>query len=172
MKEWRKNTAREENPDLRGRFCIPEDEIPEMDAIFSRELLRAKERPRPPAMPLIKVEGEKSLTANSSSDLIAGGSSKPTESVHNEKFTRSGSTSYDSYVMVHAPIKSDKAMQIPEAKAAIQKEWDKLHMKRTWLIETVQELDDVKNKAAKEKRKVHFGTLMPLCHQKNSELSE
>ena len=63
------------------------------------------------------------------------------------------------------------AFRIPAAKAAILKEWDKLHKRDTWLIETVCEYDEIKNKAIKEKRKVHFGTLMPLCHQKNSELA-
>ena len=38
-------------------------------------------------------------------------------------------------------------MQIPEAKAAVEKEWRKLEDKRAWLVETVRSKADVMREA-------------------------
>ena len=57
-------------------------------------------------------------------------------------------------------------MKIPDAKAAVDKEWDKL--------ETIPACAVRKDKSTKEAQKnnnkVHFASLMDLCHRKNSEL--
>ena len=38
----------------------------------------------------------------------------------------------DYWAMVHTPIPMPKAMRIPEAKAAVDKEWDNLYQKGAW----------------------------------------
>ena len=62
-------------------------------------------------------------------------------------------------------------MKIPKAKAAVDAEWDKLGNKKAWLLDTVRERRDVENEAKKKGKKVHFGSLMDLCSEKNAELA-
>ena len=65
-----------------------------------------------------------------------------------------------------------QAMKIPDAKAAVDKEWKKLETVPAW------QLDNVKSKKRgysgsserDKKKKVHFATLMDICHLKNAEL--
>ena len=54
------------------------------------------------------------------------------------------------------------AMTILEAKAALDKEWTRLHKLPAW--------DE--SKAKLKGKTVHFATLMDLCHLKNSELED
>ena len=58
-----------------------------------------------------------------------------------------------------------QAMKIPDAKAAVDKEWKKLEGH-----EIVKSKNEVVKEALKNNSKVHFASLMDLCHQKNSEL--
>ena len=43
---------------------------------------------------------------------------------------------------------------------------------KTWLVETVAEFDEVRNKASKEGRTVHFGRVFPISTLKGSELAK
>ena len=52
-----------------------------------------------------------------------------------------------------------QAMKIPAAKAAVDKEWEKLEKIPAWV-------DEARTKGAK----VHFASLMYICHLKNAEL--
>ena len=61
-------------------------------------------------------------------------------------------------------------MKIPSAKAAVDKEWEKLEKIPAWNKRKVRNKSDVIDKARKEGRKVHFASLMDLCHLKNAEL--
>ena len=55
-------------------------------------------------------------------------------------------------------------MKIPAAKAAVDKEWEKLEKIPAWDITKV--IDEAKTKGIK----VHFASLMDICHLKNAEL--
>ena len=59
-------------------------------------------------------------------------------------------------------------MKIPAAKAAVNKEWEKLEKIPAWNIAKVRNKSDVIDEARKEGRKVHFASLMDLCHLKNA----
>ena len=61
-------------------------------------------------------------------------------------------------------------MKIPAAKAAVGKEWEKLEKIRAWDLTKVRSKKEVIDEARKEGRKVHFASLMDLCHLKNVEL--
>ena len=56
-----------------------------------------------------------------------------------------------------------QAMKIPDAKAAVGKEWKKLETIPAW------QMDKMKSKK-EEKKKVTFAALMDRCHLKNAEL--
>ena len=73
------------------------------------------------------------------------------------------------YNLVHKSTPMPQATKIPDAKAAVDKEWKKLETIPAW------QLDKVKNKkvileAPRDKKKIHFSTLMDICHLKNAWL--
>ena len=76
------------------------------------------------------------------------------------------------FALVHMPVPMNKAMQIPEARKAVEKEWKKLEDKKAWLVDTVRSKQDVIREAKAKGKQVHFGSLMDLCHVKNSQLSK
>ena len=61
-------------------------------------------------------------------------------------------------------------MKIPDAKAAVDKEWEKLETIASVAIEQGEEQNACHSGSTKRKQ-VHFGTLMDICHLlKNAEL--
>ena len=72
--------------------------------------------------------------------------------------------------LVHKFFPMLRAMRIPDAKAAMDKEWEKLEKMPGWDLTKVrgksEVIDEVKTKGAK----VHFASLMDICHWKNAEL--
>jgi hypothetical protein len=74
--------------------------------------------------------------------------------------------------MVHTPVSIQKALQIPEARAALEKEWNKLETKRAWNTAKVRPKAEVIAESKRTGRPVHFGSLMDLCHIKNSQLGK
>ena len=63
-----------------------------------------------------------------------------------------------------------QAMKIPAAKAAVDKEWEKLEKISAWNLTKVRNKSEVIDKARTSGTKVHFASLMDICHLKNSEL--
>ena len=63
-----------------------------------------------------------------------------------------------------------QAMKILDAQAAVEKEKEKLEKIPAWQLTNVrnkkEEIDEARNKG----RKVHFASLMDICHLKHSEL--
>ena len=57
-------------------------------------------------------------------------------------------------------------MKIPDAKAAVDKEWKKLETIPAWQLEKVKSKKEVVLEAQRDKKKVHFATLMDICHLK------
>ena len=60
-------------------------------------------------------------------------------------------------------------MKIPDAKA-VDKGWKKLETIQAWQLEKVNSKEEVIVEAQRDKKKVHFATLMDMCHLKNTEL--
>ena len=63
-----------------------------------------------------------------------------------------------------------QGMKIPAAKAAVDKEWEKLEKIPAWDITKVRSKSQVIDEAMKMGDKVHFASLMDICHLKNAEL--
>ena len=63
-----------------------------------------------------------------------------------------------------------KAMKIPAAKAAVDKEWEKLEKISAWNLTKVRSKSEVIDEARTKGAKVHFASLMDICHVKNTEL--
>ena len=57
-------------------------------------------------------------------------------------------------------------MKMPDAKAALHKEWKKLETIPAWQLEKINCKKDVILEAQRDKKKVHFATLMDRCHLK------
>ena len=61
-------------------------------------------------------------------------------------------------------------MKIPTAKAAVDKEWEKLEKISAWNLTKVRSKKQVIDEARTSGAKVHFASLMDICHLKNAEL--
>ena len=83
---------------------------------------------------------------------------------HEDHIAGKGENSLQHYNLVHKFIPLPQAMKIPAAKAAVDKEWEKLEKISAWNLARV--IDEAKTKGAK----VHFASLMDICHLKNAEL--
>ena len=85
--------------------------------------------------------------------------------------TRSkGFYSLTHYNLVHKFIPMPQAMRIPDANAAVDKEWEKLEKIPAWQMDKVKSKKDVILEAQRDKQKVHFAILMDIGHLKNAEL--
>ena len=88
---------------------------------------------------------------------------------HEDHIAGKGDNSVQHYNLVHKFIPMPQAMKIPAAKAAVDKEWEKLKKIPAWdktKVRNKSEIDEARTKGAK----VHFASLMDLCHLKNAEL--
>ena len=74
------------------------------------------------------------------------------------------------YNLVHKFITMPQAIKIPAAKAAVDKEWEKLEKIPAWDLTKVRSKSEVTDKARTKGAKVHFASLMDICHLKNAEL--
>ena len=63
-----------------------------------------------------------------------------------------------------------QAMKIPAAKAAVDKEWEKLEKIPAWDLTKVRGNSEVIDEARTKGAKVHCATLMDICHLKNAGL--
>ena len=63
-----------------------------------------------------------------------------------------------------------QALQIPDAKAAVEKEREKLDKNPAWQLTKVRNKKEVIDAARTKGRKFHFASLMDICHLKNAEL--
>ena len=89
---------------------------------------------------------------------------------HEDHIAGKGYTSLQHYNLVHKFIPMPQAMKIPAAKAAVDKEWEKLEKIPAWDITKVRNKSEVIDDARTKRRKVHFASLMDICHLKNAEL--
>ena len=63
-----------------------------------------------------------------------------------------------------------QAIKIPAAKAVVDKEWEKLEKISAWNLTKVRSKKEVIDEARTKGAKVHFASLMDICHLKNAEL--
>ena len=85
-------------------------------------------------------------------------------------YCRKGDNSLQHYNLVHKFIPMPPAMKIPAAKAAVDKEWEKLEKISAWNLTKVRSKKEVIDEARTSGAKVHFASLMDICHLKNAEL--
>ena len=67
-------------------------------------------------------------------------------------------------------IPMPQAMKIPAAKAAVDKEWEKLEKISAWNLTKGKSKKQVIEEARTSGATVHFASLMDICHLKNAEL--
>ena len=89
---------------------------------------------------------------------------------HEDYIERKGDNSLQNYNSVHKFIPMPQAMKIPAAKAALDKEWEKLEKIPAWNITKVRNKSEEIDEASTKGVKVHFAPLMDICHLKNAEL--
>ena len=87
---------------------------------------------------------------------------------HEDRIAGKGFASMTHYNLVHKFILMPQAMKIPDAKAAVDKEWKKLETIPAWQLEKVEGKEEVILEAQRDKKKVHFATLMDICHLKKT----
>ena len=84
--------------------------------------------------------------------------------------TAKGTNSITHYTLLHKFIPMPQALKIPDAKAAVKKKCEKLKKILAWQLTKFRNKKEVIDEARNKVRKVHFASLMDLCHLKNSEL--
>ena len=85
---------------------------------------------------------------------------------HEDHIAGKGYYSMTHYNLVHKFIPISQAMKIPDAKAAVNKELKKLETVPAWQLEIDKSKNDDILEAQRDKKKVHFTTLMDTCHLK------
>ena len=89
---------------------------------------------------------------------------------HEDHIAGKSENSLQHYNLVHKFIPMPQAMKIPAAKAAVDKEWEKLEKISAWNLTKVKSKKQVINEARMSGAKVHFISLMDICHLKNAEM--
>ena len=107
------------------------------------------------------------LEANESTRMRMGNSEPPN---HEDHIAGQGENSLQHYNLVHKFIPMPQAMKIPAAKAAVDKEWEKLEKISAWNLTKVKSKKQVIDEARTSGATVHFASLMDICHLKNAEL--
>ena len=104
----------------------------------------------------------------SESTKLRMGESLPTH--HEDHISGKGDNSLHRYNLAHKFILMSQAMKIPASKAAVDKEWEKLEKISAWILTKVRSKKEVSDEARTMGAKVHFASLMDICHLKNAEL--
>ena len=78
---------------------------------------------------------------------------------HDDHFADIGYASMAYVGLVHTPVPMYKAMKIPEARAAMEKERKKLDDKKAWDFNKVQSKAAVKARAQRERKTMHLRNL-------------
>ena len=89
---------------------------------------------------------------------------------HEDHIAGKGDNSLQHYNLVHQFITMPSAMKIPAAKAAVYKEWEKLEKILAWDMTKVRSKSKMIDEARMKGAKVHFASLMDICHLKSAEL--
>ena len=87
---------------------------------------------------------------------------------HEDHIAGKGDNSLQHYNLVHKFILTPQAMKIRAAKAAVDKECEKLEKISAWNLTKVKSKKEVIDEARTKGTKVHFASLMDICHLKNA----
>ena len=87
---------------------------------------------------------------------------------HQDHIAGKGQNSLQLYNLVHKFIPMPQAMKIPAAKAAADKEWEKLEKISAWNLAKVRSKKEVIDEARMSGATIHFASLMDICHLKNA----
>ena len=82
---------------------------------------------------------------------------------------KEGDNSLQHYNLVHKFTPMPQAMKIPAAKATVDKEWEKFEKSSAWNLTKVRSKQEVIDEARTKGVKVHFASLMDICHLRNAE---
>ena len=107
------------------------------------------------------------LEANESTRMRMGNSIPQN---HEDHIARKGENSLQHYNLVQKLIPMPQAVKISAAKAAVDKEWEKLEKISAWNLTKVKSEKQVIDEARMSGATVHFASLMDICHLKNAEL--
>ena len=88
---------------------------------------------------------------------------------HEDHIAGTEDNSLQHYNLVHKFIPMPQAMKIPAAKEAVDKEWEKLEKIQAWDLTKVRSKSEVIDEARTKGAKVHFASLMDICHLKSAE---
>ena len=163
---------------LRGTFFIdPEDKE------FKETIKNARKKLETPVAPVThckimkncgsdgsnKIETKLAcvLEADESKRMFLGNS---IPHYHQDHIAGKGDNSLQHYNLVHKFLPMPQAMKIPAAKAAVDKEWEKLEKISAWNLTKIRSKKEVIDEARTSGAKVHFASLMDICHLKNAEL--
>ena len=89
---------------------------------------------------------------------------------HEDHIAGRGDNPLQHYNVAHKFIPMPQAMKIPAAKAAVDREWEKLEKIPAWDVTKVKNKSEVIVEARTKGVKVNFASLMDICHLKNAEL--
>ena len=78
----------------------------------------------------MRITKEKLAPPQAPAMSVIGRQGKPCARDHQDRIGDIGVCSEEFYALIHAPIKMDKAMKIPDAKKAVDAEWTKLEQKK------------------------------------------
>ena len=178
MKKPKLNNARR----LRGIYFIDPEDKEFKDTI--RNARKKLETPMAPAMPCKTCKKSKNgKTRNKPNDfkskfaciLEASESTRlrmeeSLPNYHEDHIAGRGDNSLQHCNLAHKFVPMPQAMKIPAAKAAVDKEWEKLEKIPVWDKTKVRNKSEVIVEARTKGAKVHFASLMDICHLKNAEL--
>ena len=85
---------------------------------------------------------------------------------HEDHIAGKGFTSMSHHNLVHTFIPMPQAMKISDVKAAVGKEWKKFETIPAWHLEKVKTKKELILEAQRDKKKIHFATLMDICRLK------
>ena len=95
---------------------------------------------------------------------------EPLPKYHEDHIAGKRNSSFQHDNLVHKFVPMPQAMKIPAAKAAVDKEWEKMEKIPAWNLTKVRSEKEVIDEARTKGAKVHFASLMDICHLKNAEL--
>ena len=90
--------------------------------------------------------------------------------IHEDLFAGKGDNSLQHYKLVHKYIPMHRAIKILAAKAAVDNECEKIEKIPAWSLTNARSKSEVIDEARTKGMKVHFASLMDICHLKNAEL--
>ena len=176
--------GRSRNGQLRNQSSIMLEDTEDKSSKKPSGMLEKLETPMAPAMPCKTCKKSNNVEIRSKTDdfkskfaciLEASESTRmrmeeSLPNYHEDHIAGRGYNSLQHNNLVHKFIPKPQAMKIPAAKAAVDKEWEKLEKISAWNLTKVKRKKKVIDEARTTGAKVHFASLMDICHLKNAEL--